>query len=268
MSDDKKKVKDLAADLGMAPKDVIAAAKELGITAAKVAASSLTEAEAAKVREKLQPSEKPGVEVIVRRRRAPKAADGDETVADANIAAVSPESEPAPAQAADAAEEAPPAEPKKSARRATSPARVVRLPGEQAAEPAVETAGMERDDKGQEESAAPAAPVAVEPAPAPSAVEPSAEVPQPGEGESEEPAPKKARIVRPAEFSAEPDRGADGQAVSSAPAMPPRSEQGAEQGDQAEGGTSRTVSQVRVISRPDPGQAQRQHPQTLSLIHI
>lgn len=260
MSDDKKKVKDLAADLGMAPKDVIAAAKELGITAAKVAASSLTEAEAAKVREKLQPSEKPGVEVIVRRRRAPKAADGDETATDANISAAPPEPEPAPAQApADAAaEEVPPAEPKKNARRVTSPARVVQLPGE----PAVETTGMERDDKGQEESAARAAPAAVESATVPPAVEPSAEVAQPEEGEREESAPKKARIVRPAEFSAEPDRGADGQAVSSAPAMPARSEQGAEQGALAEDGTTRTVSQVRVISRPDPAQTQRQYAQT------
>ena len=72
MSDEKKKVKDLAVDLGLSPKDVLAAAKDLGITAAKVAASSLSDAEISRLRGHFSPaSGADKQEVIVRRRRNP-----------------------------------------------------------------------------------------------------------------------------------------------------------------------------------------------------
>ncbi|MDR0339894.1 MAG: translation initiation factor IF-2, partial [Desulfovibrio sp.] len=56
-----------------------------------------------------------------------------------------------------------------------------------------------------------------------------------------------------AAFSAEPERGADGQAVSSAPALAPREHES--EVDSGDADDSRPASQVRVISRPDPGSA-------------
>ena len=72
MSDEKKKVKDLAVDLGLQPKDILAAAKDLGITAAKVAASSLSDSDISRLRGHFSPAAGADKqEVIVRRRRRP-----------------------------------------------------------------------------------------------------------------------------------------------------------------------------------------------------
>ena len=72
MSDEKKKVKDLAVDLGLTPKDILAAAKDLGITSAKVAASSLSDSDISRLRGHFSPAAGADKqEVIVRRRRKP-----------------------------------------------------------------------------------------------------------------------------------------------------------------------------------------------------
>ena len=72
MSDEKKKVKDLAVDLGLTPKDILAAAKDLGITSAKVAASSLSDSDILRLRGHFSPAAGADKqEVIVRRRRKP-----------------------------------------------------------------------------------------------------------------------------------------------------------------------------------------------------
>ena len=72
MSDEKKKVKDLAVDLGLTPKDVLAAAKDLGIISAKVAASSLSDSDISRLRGHFSPAAGADKqEVIVRRRRRP-----------------------------------------------------------------------------------------------------------------------------------------------------------------------------------------------------
>ena len=53
MTDEKIKVKDLAGELGLQNKDVLTAAKEMGIVSAKVAASSLSDSEVARLRSEL-----------------------------------------------------------------------------------------------------------------------------------------------------------------------------------------------------------------------
>ena len=81
MSDEKKKVKDLATELNQPAKDVIAAAKELGIVAAKATTSSLSEAETARIRNHFAPAaDKP--EVIVRRRKKVDAPATDDAPAE------------------------------------------------------------------------------------------------------------------------------------------------------------------------------------------
>ena len=296
MSDDKKKVKDLAAELGLSTREILAAARELGITAAKVAASSLSEAEAARVRGKFAPAEKQEVEVIVRRRRPTPAKD--EPVADGQEAAPALEAgaqtEDAPESSRDEParrEDAPARE--RTQKKPAPTARVVQRPGD--AEPdavAAVTPVQETTQEFETRAGAPVeSPVQADAAggervhgPASGREEPAAAAPAPAaadqdsapaedradstdreSGGEKDVSPKKtmARVVRPAAFSAEPERGADGQAVSSAPAMPPRSEQSSDAagygGDAANFGGSdegdAPRSQVRVISRPDPRQA-------------
>ena len=80
MTDEKTKVKDLAGELGLQNKDVLAAAKEMGIAAAKVAGSSLSEAEVSRLRAHFAPEPEKREDVIVRRRRK----TSDEAVSDAH----------------------------------------------------------------------------------------------------------------------------------------------------------------------------------------
>ncbi len=236
MTDEKTKVKDLAGELGLQNKDVLAAAKEMGIAAAKVAGSSLSEAEVSRLRAHFAPEPEKREDVIVRRRRK----TSDEAVSDApQEAAEAPASEAAPAEepapvvvkAARVVEEAPApeapvVEPPKAAR-IIKPAKVESAPVEQ---PAV---------------AAPAAPAPAHEEEAPK--EP--EVPAPKK--ESKPAPMTgARVVRPASFSAEPERNAAGEAVSSAPALPSKTD--AESTDFGDNAEDSGAPKVRVISRPSP----------------
>ncbi|MDR1359752.1 MAG: hypothetical protein LBJ82_02125, partial [Deltaproteobacteria bacterium] len=227
MSDGRKKVKDLAAELGLPNKDVLAAAREIGVTSAKVAASSLSEADVSRLRGRLAPPSLPEKrEVIVRRRRVPP--DG--------LPSPQPElpAEEAPvlaeAPAALAAEAATPPKPEEPAPVPVEKkaARVILRPGE-----------------------APA-PLPVQP-PAPSVEE----SPETGAAADEEaPAPespkgrKTTRVVRPAAFSAEPERNASGQTVSSAPMLTAK----ADQGEGGEGAKRADGASVRIISRPEARQ--------------
>ena len=321
MSDEKKKVKDLAVDLGLAPKDVLAAAKDLGITAAKVAASSLSDAEVSRLRGHFSPAGADKQEVIVRRRRKPEEGEQIREQASAHPAGAESASEAVSSSApqADKRTEAtakdvadsgsaqpeqqiasPRAkrEPAQVATPQTPPpatARIVHRPdapsapqatvaepisvvepvaGEVSsttAEPAkteaadsvradVKQAAKADDPAKASQAASPVREETTGVQPTPSKDEP-AEQPSASSQAQEAPAKKTfARVVRPAAFSAEPERGADGQALSSAPALPPRQEY--EDGSAPRGGDQPT-SQVRVISRPDPRQAvHRPRPQS------
>ena len=323
MSDEKKKVKDLAVDLGLTPKDILAAAKDLGIASAKVAASSLSDSDISRLRGHFSPAAGADKqEVIVRRRRKPdEGASAPEQVreteaaqppADAAAEAVaSPARQPVEA----AGEEAETAAAPKAKRGATqeksasavpvTTARIVQRPEATASKdapkaeaetPSSAGAVIQADavketaapDKTQAEPAASAprarkqAAAVDAPAEAPAADAPeeavkseaapeqesAAQGDESGAKEGQTPPAKKtfARVVRPAAFSAEPERGADGQALSSAPALPPRSEyedgEAPRGGRQSGAGDEQTTSQVRVISRPDARQAQdRPRPQ-------
>ncbi len=270
MSDEKIKVKDLAGELGLQSKDVLAAAKGLGISA-KAAGSNLSEAEVARLRGHFtpEPVEK-REDVIVRRRRkvAPESAEAAEIAPEASeVPAAAPES---PAVAA--APEAPVAAPEPEAPtpvaakpqpKASPAARVIRPA--KAETPAKAPAAAAVPEQAAEVPVAPVAPAAKAPAAAaapeqaakaPAVPAPPA-APAPVAGKKESKAPIGARVIRPASFSAEPERTADGQAVSSAPALPPKSEN-----PDAEGGGDEAGSpKVRVISRPEapaprrPGEA-------------
>ena len=313
MTDDRKKIKDLAVELGIAPKDVLAAAKDLGISSAKVTASSLSEQEISKVRNHFIPQE-PRENVRVRRRRASD--DGSEAtdatpVTEAASVASAEESAPTapvrkdppapavatpppaariikkaadnmqfpeapePAKAEPVAPKAttvtPPVEPK-VARSATmeKPAEVSRpLSGQTSS--AHPSSGAKVDEKtadSQPEALmakvvtpppssaeakatvqdAPAAPGAMKKPAAKPGMARVIEQPVATQDEAEQAKKGGARIVRPAAFSAEPERGADGQAVSSAPVLAAKSDADEEA----------ATSQVRVISRPDPTQARNE----------
>ncbi|MDR0828148.1 MAG: translation initiation factor IF-2 [Desulfovibrio sp.] len=69
MSDEKKKIKDLAAELGVSNKDLLDTAKDLGIQA-KVAGSSVTSAEALRLRNRIAPPAEADKQQIKVRRRA------------------------------------------------------------------------------------------------------------------------------------------------------------------------------------------------------
>jgi len=308
MTEDRKKIKDLAVELGIAPKDVLAAAKDLGITSAKVTASSLSEQEISRVRYHFTPQE-PRENVRVRRRRsqneeeageaapvtAPEAlTDGHET----------PAAAPEPARPAPvariikkAAEEAPAPEasgvnlvetavtpaqvsaPTPAPEPSASPAQ--ETPAQSPATPKEEKKTVTAPESSRPETEAPAAPektasdkaASGKPGSAKSPTEKSgrpkksvdqpvtrpamarvvAPAPPQGAEDSEQGKKGGARIVRPAAFSAEPERGADGQAVSSAPVLAAKSD--AEKND-AEADSHQ--AQVRVISRPDPNQARNE----------
>ena len=302
MSDKKKKVKDLATELGVQPKDILAAAKDLGIVSAKAVTSSLTESEAGKLREQLTgpaPADKP--EIIVRRKKATNepAATAEPTP---QTPAAAPAEEPAPVVATEQAEEAPApkAAPAKAPKgQKPAPARVV--PAPETAARIVRPAGAAEPAKATAPEADPVAAPAAQPVTPPQAQSPAAVVApakeeaapkQPvaeatqqsavaaqaaspadkaepaqaapkGEGtpaeprkaqpaqEGADPARGNARIIRPASFSAEPERNAQGQRVSSAPAMPPRVE-GAEGANAEQPSEEVSSSKVRVISRPAP----------------
>ena len=237
MSDKKKKVKDLATELGVQPKDILAAAKDLGIVGAKAATSSLTESEAGKLREQLAapaPADKP--EVIVRSKKASnEPAAAAEPTPEAPVAA--PAKEPAPVAATEQAEEAP--APKAAAAKAQkaqkpAPARVVPAPETAArivrpagaAEPAKvvapaqapaaqaptppqaeTTAAVVTPAKEEAAPKQPQAEAAQQPAVAAQATAPAAKA-EPAQAKPQaEGAPAEARKPQPAQEAADPARG-------------------------------------------------------------
>ena len=263
MSDDRKKVKDLATELGLTPKEILAAAKDLGIGAAKVAASSLSDLEGARLRKHFAPAEPAKQQVIVRRKRAesseaeaPAAPTVDEATPVVPTSDAKPEAAPAAAlvaatvvvdpdkQAELTGPEAQVTTPgkKKAPRKDPAAARVIHRPGDT-------PPGSPQDAlqaKAQEVAYPPNTPVAA----------PNRKAAKLAAVQEAEPTAKKARAVRPAAFSAEPERGADGQALSSAPVMAPRGEHDLDRiFDDEDEGARRDASQVRVISRPESRQS-------------
>ena len=279
MSDYRKKVKDLATELGLTPKEILAAAKNLGISAAKVAASSLSDLESARLRNHFAPAEPAKQQVIVRRKRAAEA--DAPAVEESALAPKDPKGAPADAPETQAETPAPPAlegqksagpEKKKAAKKVPPAARVIHRPGDTIANtantvdaPNTVVAADAAAAKTQEAAALQEQASAAAAADATSAVAPippdaaaqdkktARSVAEPATAQDSESAPKKARVPHPAAFSAEPERGADGQALSSTPVMPARGEH--EPGVFADDDGGRPASQVRVISRPGPRQA-------------
>ena len=263
MTEEKARVKELAAELGVSGKDMLGTLRELNIPAKSLVAT-LSAEDVAKVKARLKnpvgSTERRTTEsgVIVRRRRDVEAPA---------VATPTPQQESAPAteETKSAAgktlpprtkdtsaktDSAPKAKAKQPEKPLEKPARVIRRPQE-TTKPVVE------------QDAAPPHP----PAPDAPADPSAAAIPQKTariQESTTSAAPEKpqVKIIRPAapNLSAEPDRGANGQAVSSAPGLAPRSERGDEHAfytDSSETRTSRkgheedAGSQVRVISRPD-----------------
>lgn len=283
MSNEKIKVKELATQLGVPSKDILSVARELEIASAKVAGSNISEEEAARIRTHMTGGGAPEKQdVIVRRRRKSpaggkkaepvEAANDTEPMTSVDVEASDETEEPhdtAPEETEQKHEPAPveevtakvvesaarvvatPAKVVQPAAKVVEPAAKVVKPAERAvaeSEPAEKTepvklaepAGTVQETKveGTQETVAAESPAQAQESSAPEEkAEPAARV-------VEKPAP--ARVVSPAEFSAEPERDAQGAPVSSAPAMPAKS-------DEHDGDESKPVtSQVRVISRPDP----------------
>lgn len=265
MSNEKIKVKDLATDLGMQSKDVLAVAKELEIASAKAAGSNLSEEEAARIRTHFSGGDAPEKQdVIVRRRKKTPAAASkkEEPVVEASAdkdASEEPKVSEAIAEApADANEGKEQVAEKPQSAKIVEPVAKVVAPAAKIVTPAKSVQ--------KEESAAPTDAQPADEVVAGAAVDEEAKASAPQSAEdstqdkkkpaaqeavttdpkaSEKPA---ARVVSPAEFSAEPERDAKGALVSSAPVMAAKSEESDESKPEA------AVSQVRVISRPDPAQ--------------
>ena len=269
MTEDKVRVKDITTQLGVSNKDMLAALRELNIPA-KSHMATLTPEDVARVRERFAaPSSEDKVRretqsgVIVRRRR-----QEPETAETRTAEAV-------PVQAAPKAEE-PKVEEKPSvpAPDAQAPKEVVAEKVEASAEktetavkakkvPEQRARIIRRGDE-PEPQTAPAAQSVPDPVRIVEAAEASATGPDATSksrdaedaAAAQEKTPARARQSK-ANISAEPERGADGSAVSSAPVLAARSErpEGEESDDAQAGAPDRqSTSKVRIISRPTPGQ--------------
>ena len=263
MSNEKVKVKELATDLGLQSKDVLAVARELEIASAKAAGSNLSEEEAARIRTHISGGDAPEKQdVIVRRRKkspakgskvegeTPEAsADGETAEVTSATTEVAPET--ATAVVTQESEEvvAPVVEEKAVAAKVVEPAAKIVTPAAKIVAPAPapqsEEVQPEKVDKVEATEVAESV-SAAKSKQAEASEEKAAVEAAPKTDEKAPPAP--ARVVSPAEFSAEPERDAEGALVSSAPALPAKSEDGEADKDESSG------TQVRVISRPDPAQ--------------
>ncbi|MDR3074264.1 MAG: translation initiation factor IF-2 [Deltaproteobacteria bacterium] len=259
MSEEKIRVKDITTELGVSNKDMLAALRELNISA-KSHMATLTAEDVERVRkrfsspttdeDKVRRETQTGVIVRRRRREADTPAEG------ANVeplAAKEPEGETPPA--------APPSQPEPPAAPEGAPEAPVAAKPEKAPRPRREPEPKARIIRRADE---PTPPKTMEPAPAPASANPeadpaapSAKLPAPSAPVEKNPA--KPRLSK-ANISAEPERGADGSAVSSAPVLAPRSERADEDPAGPARDRSRSadagkapVSQVRVISRPASG---------------
>ena len=287
MSEDKIRVKDITAELGVSNKDMLSALRELNIPA-KSHMATLTPEDVERVKERfsapaddaaqLRRETQSGV-IVRRRRREPEQAEQAPTP-DALQADAPQASAEEPARPEQAVEEAPvekaaakadieteeavpaadnaaqssenpvgsapkasaekPAKAPKAKKEPEQRARIIRRPDEevpQAVQPAV---------KAEEEAAEP------KDAQAPETAREAA--PKADAAPKAEDGQDKARPARAAKanISAEPERDAAGAAVSSVPVLAARSERADEGGEMAE--DQAPVSQVRIISRPTPGQ--------------
>lgn len=313
MTEEKVRVKELAAELGVSNKDMLSALRELNITA-KSHMAALTDEETAKVREHFaapvneaeRRETRSGVIVRRRRRETPVEAPAAETASDRSVhtptqAAPAPEAplpevsgeaqapredqeaaafqgpsdrsapgesasgEPAPVPAP--VEQTEPQQfagealaqtgAKRSGRKSPTgeprfdkPARIIQRPGEATpvsggavSEPAVTAVEEALPTEPEQDTAEAAAPAREQESSGKDAPAATKKPEKPG---------KSSRSGSMANLSAEPERDASGQALSSAPVLPPRSERETA----AEGEDSGTKSsQVRVISRPGPNQA-------------
>ena len=290
MPETKQKIKDLAVELDVQPKEVLNVARELGISA-RQSTALLAPEDVVRVREYFAASRQNEVTrresesgVIVRRRRrvveesAPEASaaveakeeKAAETVAEPAAPLTEPVAEQAPVAESvtpAAAQEAPatpeadgnaaeepaaekPAKPRNA--RIIAPARVISRPQETAAEPAPE----EKAPAGVAEE-----PVAAAPAPEANVVEPAAdEAPARAPEQAQE--SEGAEKARSARHAARPDASAMPEG-SSAPTLPPRAPEPREKAPEEEAAPevatvqrARVIApapQVRVISRPAPG---------------
>ena len=266
MSNEKVKVKELATDLGLQSKDVLAVARELEIASAKAAGSNLSEEEAARIRTHISGGDAPEKQdVIVRRRKKSPAkastvegetpeASADGETAEVTSAATEVAPEAATAVVTQESEEvvAPVVEEKAVAAKVVEPAAKIVTPAAKIVSPApapqseeVQPEKVEKVDKVEATEVAESV-SAAKSKQAEASEEKAAVEAAPKTDEKAPPAP--ARVVSPAEFSAEPERDAEGALVSSAPALPAKSEDGEADKDESSG------TQVRVISRPDPAQ--------------
>ena len=302
MTEEKVRVKDITTELGVSNKDMLAALRELNISAKSHMAtllpedlervkrhfSALTGGDADKERRETQSG------VIVRRRRR----DPDSATEDAagEAPAPMPEAEAAPKPVAKepARTEKAPSEKAPLEKTPVEKAPVEKAPAKAPAKtPAAKAEKIPAPGKTQERNPAPVrqkadaektepAPAAKpakakkepeqrariirrpdEPAPAPEVpvapkapeapkVEPKAAPKAEESAPAEKPSARPTRTAK-ANISAEPERGADGAAVSSVPILAARSDR-ADDDDADHGGQSAPVSHVRVISRPVPGQ--------------
>ncbi len=264
MSTDKVKVKDLANELKKDPKEVLIAAQELGIVAAKIGNSNLSDSEAAKLRNHFNPSADTN-NVIVRRRKAEPQAAAVEV--EAVVAEPSAEVEEKQVKKAEKP-------PKVTKAKKVEPvaARIIQSvakeqPQEKTVEQVLEAPELEVST---------ATPVAKVSSPALEQENNVASVKvvpetktneEPAKTTSKEHKPAKkaepqvqafAKVVRPAVFSAEPERNSSGQTVSSAPAMVSKTEEGDYRTNTYDGGNEQgqdTGNRVRVISRPEADSA-------------
>ncbi len=283
MSDDKIKIKDLCGDISQDSKDVLRAARELGLPVKSVT-GSVTSEEATRLRDyfaeqKQVDAERTGSHpsVIVRRRRkdspqeaesvapeAPAAAPVKPDAPRENASVAEPVAEAAPAAPVEKpaeiktqAAEAPAAPAAEHKARIVKPAKVI-SPARVISRPSDRT---EAEAEAPVAPAAPAAPVVEAAVAAPAAVaETPAEKPQTDRADQQDKAAKAARVARP-DASAMPEG-------SSAPTLPQRAPESrvteaGEGGDsaavrRAPRGEAPSAPQVRIISRPAPGTAPQQ----------
>lgn len=249
MSEEKVKVVDLAKTLGKQSKDIIAVAKELGIVAAKAANSTLSEQEVGRIRSHVTGESDKRDDVIVRRRPKGGVTEKPLTVSkDAPTAEKSIDSQETPSA---------PEEEKNSVK--VEKAKEVKASSQPENKKPASARIVKRVDDAPTPEVVKEEPKKVLKEPKKFSEEKVKKVEEPAvqstakvvdAGSKKQPSEKiadsqkgGARVVRPAAFSAEPERNADGHAVSSTPVLAPRSDIESEES---------TSSSVRVISRPTP----------------
>ncbi|MDR1490856.1 MAG: translation initiation factor IF-2 [Desulfovibrio sp.] len=237
MSDERKKIKDLATELGVSNKDILTAARDLGIQA-KVAGSSVSDADALRLRNRIAPPADAGRQEVKVRRRV-RANEQEESVVEPVV-----QVEPKAPAGADEVKPEDAARAEESPRAAAPDAAPAETREKKRAKPAkgirtVQTARVVHRPEPVRESGADAAGEAE--------AEGGASPAQGADG----PEGKKATGKSAVSFSAEPERDATGQALSSLPNVGQRQ---THETDASPAGRDTAASPlVRVISRPEDG---------------